>query len=300
MLLSLLYRHQVVAVVECAPASYRPNRWRQAAKEWQDLQRVVQGRTSLLWLARLQRLPYLYWHPGDDEACLALIAQQQPDALCVAAANRTLPPAMLEHSRLGNLSVHPSLLPDYRGAEPLLWQYYYGDLRGGVTVHVLDEGENTGDIVQQAELEIPLGAPLSSLMRSYDQLASSLMLQALNDLSSRQARLIAQAHLPCPNPAPRVQPGDMQIDWQDAENWPLARVWHVLRGIHNEREDLKLLPYAGHGVSWRIGQTQPGSRANILPGRIGFDGRGQFVQHLEGKIRLSTEFSLRRWLFDVI
>lgn len=60
-------------------------------------------------------------------------------------------PGLLALPRLGWLNAHPGLLPEYRGAEPVLWALRNGDPQGA-TVHHLDQGLDTGPILIRREL----------------------------------------------------------------------------------------------------------------------------------------------------
>lgn len=72
---------------------------------------------------------------------------RHPDLIVTACFPRRLPPALLEHSRLGCLNVHPSLLPAYRGPSPVFWQLRADERMSGVTIHKLSDELDAGDIV---------------------------------------------------------------------------------------------------------------------------------------------------------
>ena len=85
------------------------------------------------------------------------LAAMSVDVVCVACWNRVIPPSVLDIPRHGFLNVHPSLLPAYRGPYPLFWQYRAGENATGVSVHRMDAGLDTGDIVGQRELDFEEG-----------------------------------------------------------------------------------------------------------------------------------------------
>src|SRR4029450_2388359 len=95
-------------------------------------------------------------HPGDAEA-IRLIGELRPQALAVACFPWVLRRAWRELAPLGALNLHPSLLPAYRAPAPLFWQLRAGETRTGVTVHRIDAGVDTGDIVSQRDLALPDG-----------------------------------------------------------------------------------------------------------------------------------------------
>ena len=61
---------------------------------------------------------------------------------------------MLDLPPLGNINLHASLLPKYRGAAPIQWAIANGETVTGVTTMRIDAGLDTGDILQQRELPI--------------------------------------------------------------------------------------------------------------------------------------------------
>ncbi len=58
---------------------------------------------------------------------------------------------MIDLPRLGNINLHASLLPKYRGAAPIQWAIAKGEPVTGVTTMRIDAGLDTGDILLQAE-----------------------------------------------------------------------------------------------------------------------------------------------------
>src|SRR5206468_4872134 len=77
-----------------------------------------------------------------------------PDAIIVVGYGRIIPQWMLDLPRLGNLNLHASLLPKYRGAAPIQWAIAQGESVTGVTTMGIDAGVDTGDILLQEEIPI--------------------------------------------------------------------------------------------------------------------------------------------------
>src|SRR5258708_10683784 len=82
----------------------------------------------------------------------------KPDAIIVVGYGRIIPQWMLDLPRLGNINLHASLLPKYRGAAPIQWAIANGDTVTGVTTMKIDEGMDTGDVLNQRELSITTNA----------------------------------------------------------------------------------------------------------------------------------------------
>jgi len=76
----------------------------------------------------------------------------KPDAILVVAYGRIIPKWMLELPRHGNINLHGSLLPRWRGAAPIQWAVAAGDTMTGVTTMLLEEGLDTGPMLLRREL----------------------------------------------------------------------------------------------------------------------------------------------------
>ena len=67
-----------------------------------------------------------------------------PDAIIVVGYGRIIPQWMIDLPRFGNLNLHASLLPKYRGAAPIQWAVASGETVTGITTMRIDAGLDTG------------------------------------------------------------------------------------------------------------------------------------------------------------
>jgi phosphoribosylglycinamide formyltransferase-1 len=114
--------------------------------------------------ARERRLPAFsvereqFGRRADHEkAILAILDETRPDLLCLAGYMRILSPQFVERWRGRILNIHPSLLPRYRGLSPQKRALEAGEGESGCTVHIVDEGTDTGPIVLQKRVPIVPG-----------------------------------------------------------------------------------------------------------------------------------------------
>lgn len=124
----------------------------------------------------------------------ARLEEIAPDAILVVAYGRIIPEWMLELPRFGNLNLHGSLLPKYRGAAPIQWAVANGETETGVTTMRLDAGLDTGDVL--LEQRVPIG-PDTTAAELYPVLAAvgaALMLATLEGLEGGTLRGRAQDH----------------------------------------------------------------------------------------------------------
>ena len=89
----------------------------------------------------------------DGEA-LKIMQELKPDITVVAAYGKILPKDILDVAPLGNVNVHGSLLPKYRGSAPIQWSVINGDKVTGITTMYMAEGMDTGDMIMKFELPI--------------------------------------------------------------------------------------------------------------------------------------------------
>ncbi len=87
----------------------------------------------------------------NNEEFRAQLESIRPQAIVVVGYGRILPQWMIDLPPLGNINLHASLLPKYRGAAPIQWAIASGESITGVTTMRIDAGLDTGDILEQRE-----------------------------------------------------------------------------------------------------------------------------------------------------
>ena len=142
---------------------------------------------DLLGLAWAAGLPALAAGNLGGAAAVAALEALRPDVACVACYTRRIPPPALAVPPLGFLNLHPSLLPAYRGPQPLFWQLRDG-APAGATVHYLDEGLDTGDIAAQTAVLLPDGLPGPDAERRLALAGLGLLCGVLDELAAGVVR----------------------------------------------------------------------------------------------------------------
>ncbi|MBO8186629.1 methionyl-tRNA formyltransferase [Streptomyces spirodelae] len=89
--------------------------------------------------------------PGSVNGLALALRSYRLDLLIVFGFAWKLPPSVLALPRLGVLNIHVSMLPKYRGPAPLLWAIRNGDPSSGITIHRMDSGFDTGNILAQQD-----------------------------------------------------------------------------------------------------------------------------------------------------
>ena len=143
---------------------------------------------------------------------LAHIASLKPDILVVVAYGQFLGTKLLNLPPLGCLNIHFSLLPLLRGAAPVQWAVASGFTRTGVTAMMMNEGMDSGDIVDTIETQITPAETSVSLFPRLTEMGASLLLRTMPNVGLGIARRTPQDHLAATF-APKLKKANGLIDW---------------------------------------------------------------------------------------
>jgi methionyl-tRNA formyltransferase len=120
----------------------------------------------------------------NNEELRARLGDINPAAIIVVGYGRIIPDWMLELPRYGNLNLHASLLPKYRGAAPIQWAIARGEPATGVTTMRIDQGLDTGDILLQRDLAIADTDTAETLAPRLAAIGAELMIETLHGLEA--------------------------------------------------------------------------------------------------------------------
>src|SRR5215475_3274257 len=124
----------------------------------------------------------------NNEEFRAQLESIQPQAIVVVGYGRIIPQWMIDLPPLGNINLHASLLPKYRGAAPIQWAIASGETVTGVTTMRLDQGLDTGDILLQKELGISVEDTAETLSPRLASIGSELVIETLRGLDETTIR----------------------------------------------------------------------------------------------------------------
>ena len=221
----------------------------------------------------------------------ALLEQIAPDAIIVVAYGRIIPQWMLDLPRYGNINVHGSLLPKYRGAAPIQWAVANGEAETGVTTMLLDAGLDTGNTLLFHSLPIGPNTTSPELYPQLSQIGANLLIQTLSGLE--QGTITPQ---PQDNTAATLAPiltkEDGRLDlvhrtaqqtynrWRGFTPWPGAHA--LFRGkrflIHRLHPATSTVALAPNQLDFSTAQLLVGAAENTV---LTLD-----EVQLEGKLRL--------------
>jgi methionyl-tRNA formyltransferase len=162
----------------------------------------------------------------QNEELRSRLDEIAPAAIIVVGYGRIIPGWMLQLPKHGNINLHASLLPKYRGAAPIQWAVANGENVTGVTTMRIDAGLDTGDILLQKELAILDEDTAETLSPRLAAIGAELIVETLRGLSegtiSPQPQKNDEATL-----APILKKEDGRIDF----SLTAQEIYNRLRGF---------------------------------------------------------------------
>lgn len=116
----------------------------------------------------------------NDKGFLQRIKNLNVDLGVVSSFNKRLPKELLQLSKDGFINLHPSKLPDYRGANPYSHVIINGEEESAITLHYMDENFDTGDIISQYCFSLDLNETMGTLFYRTNQMCASMLYEALD------------------------------------------------------------------------------------------------------------------------
>jgi methionyl-tRNA formyltransferase len=137
-----------------------------------------------------------------------------PDVIVVAAYGQILPGWLLRLPRFTTINIHASLLPHYRGASPIARAILNGETVSGVTIMEVQEGLDSGPILLQEKVPIPLEMTAGELTVELSEVGARLLLQALEKIGCATIQPVPQDESRV-SWAPRITKEMAPVNWHD-------------------------------------------------------------------------------------
>jgi phosphoribosylglycinamide formyltransferase-1 len=117
---------------------------------------------------------------------LANVQHHQPDLVVLAGFMKILPANFVSALKGKLINIHPSLLPDFKGAHAVRDALAAGATKTGVTIHYVDEGVDTGEVIVQAEVAIEAGDTEQILHERIKKIEHELLGSTIEQLAYKQ------------------------------------------------------------------------------------------------------------------
>jgi len=179
------------------------------------------------WAEKLD-VPFLPLKDVNSKEGISVLEKYDADINVSMSYNQILKKEIIDLSPLGFINCHAGKLPFYRGRNILNWSLINDEKDFGVTVHYVDEGVDTGDIILQKVTSITDEDDYSTLLSRAINICADLLIEALYMIDAGNVKRTKQkdihpvgSYFGC-----RVE-GDEYIDW----NWTSRRIFNFIRAI---------------------------------------------------------------------
>ncbi len=162
-----------------------------------------------------------------EPEAISELRKYEADVMVVVAFGQILPKEVLEMTRYGCINVHASLLPKYRGAAPIQWAVIHGEAVSGVTTMQMDEGLDTGDMIQKTEVTLDAKETGGSLHDKLAAVGAALCVETLEKIENGTAEFTKQGESPTAY-ARTLDKKIGNIDW----NRPAIEIERLIRGLN--------------------------------------------------------------------
>ena len=202
-----------------------------------------------------------------------------PDVIVVVAFGQILSKEILEIPKYGCINGHASLLPMYRGSGPIQWVVINGEKETGITTMRMDEGVDTGDMIEKVVVPIDSKETGGSLFDKLKEVSAQLMVSTLKKIENGTAVYTPQGDgKTCYAPMLTKKMGDIEF------SKPAQQIECLIRGLNPWPSAYTKL----HGKSLKVWDADVvKGRPDVEPGTILEVTALREIQ-LAGKKRMNT------------
>ncbi len=212
-------------------------------------------------LAACEDIPVLQPKTLKTPEFLEELKTYNADIFVVVAYGKLIPRSIFEMPKFGTINLHPSLLPEYRGAAPVEWALVNGERVTGVTVQMINEKLDAGDIVLQEKIELSSSITSGELYELVMPLGEELVLKSIELLSKGRDMLVPQDHSRATHCA-KIDRDTAHIVWSKS----FSEIHNLVRGLNPKPAAWTTF----RGMNIKIWKTIPfhDDEISLLPGEI--------------------------------
>jgi methionyl-tRNA formyltransferase len=284
----------LVGIIEDAPRHHSISLKNGLTSFLKNVYFSLQGKKTLKQFSKQNDIPYFFFRKNEEEKLKKWLLNLDVDVIIVYTMSKLLKPIIFELPKYGTINLHPSYLPEYPGRNPWFWTYVNTDLNPGVTLHYIDRGEDTGDIIYQEKYQIKLGMESPEMQDiAIGDIGVKLIIKAIEELSKK-------GELPRKKQdKSKVYPKAYQIDINkniiDWDTWNIERIWHLLRGTQLWYNPIEQPKGIFTGQRWKVLHFEK-VKIDNKPGQVIISGKEYFLTTKEGKVFLKPTFTIANFL----
>tara|TARA_B100002051_G_C16711119_1_gene626734 strand:- start:977 stop:1858 length:882 start_codon:yes stop_codon:yes gene_type:complete len=169
---------------------------------------------NLIKLAKQKKLKFYIFKNVNNNFALNIIKKMKIDIIVSVSYDQIFKKKLIDYLKLGIINFHAGNLPFYRGRSPLNWAIINGEKFFGITVHYVNEGIDTGDIILQKKFLINDTDDFKSILIKVYKECPKILMQSLKLIKNNKIKRVKQNNLSKKGSYFRKRvPGDENIDW---------------------------------------------------------------------------------------
>lgn len=237
---------------------------------------------NMAQIAWKNNLPLFEVQDLNHQILVQKLKELKPTVAIVACFPKRLPIKILKLPQLGFLNFHPSLLPLLRGPYPLFWTFRLAK-KPGITLHLMDESLDTGDIVVQKAFDFPVGVSGSEADRLAASAGGDLFFKIVPQIEDRNLIKFPQEGAGSQYPTPRAK------DFIIPTSWSAKRAFNFICGTNEWNH-----PYQIKGEHFQISiRTAEGfSLDNQMQQAFKMKGNQIWIQFNPGTLQAKMEWPI--------
>lgn len=179
-------------------------------------------------LAEQHNIPVFQPETLRDGTAYDILREINPEIIVVVAYGKILPREILDLPKFGCINAHASLLPKYRGSSPIQWSIVCGEKQTGITTMYMDDGVDTGDMLEKAVVDIGENETAEELFDRLSVLAGEVLCQTLEKIENGTAVRTPQNEAEATH-APMIKKEMGEIDFTKSA----ADIHNLVRGFYS-------------------------------------------------------------------
>ena len=236
-----------------------------------------------MYAAKLN-VPFYIFENVNEASVVKCLALHLTDVNVSMSFNQILRQDIVKMAPLGFINCHAGLLPFYRGRNVLNWALINGEKEFGVTVHYIDAGIDTGDIILQRKVEITPHDDYESVLNKAYKLCADTLVSALKLIDRGEVNVVSQSTIhPIGTYFGQRKEGDEYIDW----NWSSERIYNFVRAITKPGPGARTFCGNQEYIVWKAEMISEAPEYIATVGEVvGRDSFGVFVKTGNSTIKL--------------
>lgn len=295
--------HQIVGIIESAPRNYEKHEKKSPILLVIRFFKAISPpkNISLKGFCKNKNIPYFFLTKINSDECERWLHEKKIDLIVIYSMSQLLSKNIWSISKYGTINLHPSYLPKYRGPNPLFWTYYFFEKKGGITIHFINEREDTGDIIAQKEFNITPGEEISTINDNFIfKLGVPLLLSSIEAIENGEVIAVSQNTKSSPTMRANNLTDEEYLQIIDWKFFDVERVWHILRGFINQKPLIVSSSISNFGRIWKILNFMHCDTGNFKKGKIYSMNNRKFLVCSNGIVYFKKSIKLKKILMDSI